>query len=573
MLTLFPPHQVYKQEKDQRGQARRSGTQLSSKPEPDVFLSSRTNPLPRHVDAIVEDDEDVHSPKVRTRQGSAATPPTTSFIPPVPTRSRSVSTSSGIPSHPSRKPSRNASITAAPSSFPRSTNTPDMMVQSRDFRAPRVPDNNGFGGNGGFPARTRVRQRNRDSLDLDDVMNGSDGEEEHEAPQPVRQPPRSPSTPKRANGTAPVSAKTRELMDFLAEGPPEPPVSRDGRDLMNFLADGPQDFSSSVNDSKPKGAGRLQRMISKLNLGNGEKTKPPTEQARVIQPMIQPTPPRPPIINSQQSYGSLSSLANRPIPPRPAPPLSPPSSPSQYHDSSDENRPLRNPPPRKSFQNTTTITRSSPVVEKIPSLPPSPVPAPVIANHDFSDKTTQRRPSPPQVSTNGNFRNDKPPPKEVLTDAHPVVPIRTFSNPPIRKPVPSVVPAPSPSISENDVRDMQRLLASASTADECRLIFDMFMARNGMPKAPKAQVVPYPSPTPSVVKHTARTSVDTVLESSLVELLLGGSAALDITAQQSQSISHSIDGLPQDAGHGQAQNITPPEMSASATYPAVSVGV
>ncbi len=296
---VLTPHQVYKQEKDQRGQARRSGTQLSSKPEPDVFSSSRTNPLPRHVDAIVEDDEDAHSPKVRTRQGSVATPPTTSFIPPVPTRSRSVSTSSGIPSHSSRKPSRNTSITAAPSAFPRSTNTPDMMVQSRDLRGPRALDNNGFGGNGGFPARTRVRQRNRDSLDLDDVMNGSDGEEEQEPSQPVRQPPRSPSTPKRANGTAAVSAKTRELMDFLAEGPPEPPVSNHGRDLMNFLAEGPQDFSSSANDSaKPKSAGRLQRMISKLNLGNGEKAKSPVEPVRVVQPIMQPIPPRPPYYQS-----------------------------------------------------------------------------------------------------------------------------------------------------------------------------------------------------------------------------------------------------------------------------------
>ena len=449
-----------------------------------------------------------------------------------------------------------------------------MMVQSRDLRAPRAPDNSGFGGNGGFPARTRVRQRNRDSLDIDDVMNGSDGEEEQEPPQPVRQPPRSPSTPKRANGTAAVSAKTRELMDFLAEGPPEPPVSNHGRDLMNFLAEGPQDFSSSANDSaKPKSAGRLQRMISKLNLGNGEKAKSPVEPVRVVQPIIQPIPPRPPIINPQQSYGSLSSLANRPIPPRPAPPLSPPSSPSQSHDSSDENRPLRNPTPRKSFQNTTTITRSSPVVEKVPSLPPSPVPAPVAASPDFSEKSSHRRPSPPQVTSNGNFRNDKPPPKEILTDAHPVVPIRTFSNPPTRKPVPSVIPASSPSISENDVRDMQRLLASATTADECRLIFDMFIARNGMSKVPKAQIVPYPSPTPSVVRHTASTGVDTVLESSLVELLLGGLASVDIETAERQPTPHSVDGLPQESGHGHTQNTTLPEMAASVPYLAVPVEV
>ncbi len=91
-----------------------------------------------------------------------------------------------------------------------------------------------------------------------------------------------------------------------------------------------------------------------------------------------------------------------------------------------------------------------------------------------------------------------------------------------------------------------------------------------MSKVPKAQVVPYPSPTPSIVKHTARPGVDTVLENSLVELLLGGLATVDIGSAEQQPTSHSVDGLPQD---GHTQNTNLPEMDASATYPAAPVEV
>ncbi|KAF8204678.1 hypothetical protein BJ912DRAFT_5135 [Pholiota molesta] len=168
--------EVYKQEKDQRT-ARRPGTQLASKPELDSALSSRTN------------------------------------------SQKAISTSASLPSAPIRKPARNTFITVAPSAFPRPPNTiPSLdMVQSRELRGQKMPNNNGF------PPRTRVRQRNRDSMDLDDVMNGSDEEEEEVIVQsPVRQQPRSPATPKRNNAAPAVSAKTRELMDFWPKVLPNP---------------------------------------------------------------------------------------------------------------------------------------------------------------------------------------------------------------------------------------------------------------------------------------------------------------------------------------------------------------
>ncbi|PPQ83130.1 hypothetical protein CVT25_003707, partial [Psilocybe cyanescens] len=551
--------EVYKQEKDQRSATRRPGTHFSSNSEPDIPPASRANSQRlsiRHVDSIVEDEEEQNSPQVRPRRGSnTIIPPVPALSAVLPARARSVSTSSALQT-PVRKPLRNPSLKAAPSSFSHVTTASDM-VQTRDIRYGKPSENNGF------PPRTRVRQRNRDSLDLDDVMNGSDDDQEPEVP--VRQQPQSSPGPRRANAPPikpAVSAKTRELMDFLAEGPPEsglPQVSKNGKELMDFLADGPPDFgnnSSTIDPFKPKGAGRLQRMISKLNLGNGEKVKTVSEGPKTPhsttsvkqQQMQPPTPIRPNGINTKSS---MASLANRPIPPRPAqlmqsqppPPLSPPSSP---HDSSDENKSMLN-LSRKPYYDTSfsrdpslheksISERASPVIQASP-VSQSPTPRP-----DNYHRSTPPLPSN-RTNGNGSIRHDRVP-KEVLTDVQPFVPVRTTSIPsPTRKPAPSVITAGLPAIPEPDVRDMQRLLANATTADECRLIFDMYMARNGIPRVPKASMVPYPSPSPSVVKHAPYVEEATV-ENSLVELFLGGMAGPELPSELVHVEDEVIDGMP-----------------------------
>ncbi|KAH9482340.1 hypothetical protein JR316_0004438 [Psilocybe cubensis] len=547
--------EMYKQEKDQRSATRRPGTHFSSNSEPDIPPASRLNsqrqPL-RHVDSIVEDDEEHSSPTPRTRKLSTTVPPVPPLSPVLPARARSISTSSALHAA-SRKPLRNPSLSAASSSFSQSDKASNM-VQSRDMRYGKPSEGNGF------PPRTRVRQRNRDSMDLDDVMNGSD--DDHEPDVPVRQQPQSPPGARRVNAPPikpAVSAKTRELMDFLAEGPPDsgpPPahVSKNGRELMDFLADGPPDFgnnAATVDPFKPKGAGRLQRMISKLNLGNAEKIKTGSEAPKTphstTSPRTQqpPTPVRP---NGIATKASMGSLANRPIPPRPAqlmqpppPPISPPSSP---HDSSDENKSMRN-LPRKPHHDTSfsrdpslheksISERASPVIQPASPIPQSPTPRP-----DSYSRSTP----PMRMNGNGTARQDRVP-KEVLSDAQPLVPVRTTSIPsPTRKPVPSVLSTGLPAIPEPDVRDMQRLLASATTADECRLIFDMYMARNGIPRVPKPSTVPYPSPSPSVVKHTPYVEEATV-ENSLVELFLGGMTGPEATSELPYSEDGVTDGMP-----------------------------
>jgi len=524
---------VYKQEKDQR--SNRRPVPLSFKPETEPSSShTPQGPSLRHVDSIVEDDEESSSPKQfrshRTRQASVATPPRASSST-IPNRTRSVSASSAVTRNVARTPVRSPNGNV-PSSFPPPVASPPpssgaKMVQSREHLTHHGREDSGF------PPRTRIIQKNRESLDLDDVMGGSD-DEENLSLTAVKIKPRQPVSPKRSTPTHTVSARTRELIDFLAEGPPEPPVSKEGKELLDFLAQGPPSSlhnSSAISlDSKPK-AGRLQRMISKFNLGNTEKAKGSSDSP------LKPTHPsagrlgveRSPM-QPKSSSATLSSLANRPIPPRPPRPISPPSSPSPSRGSFDEN--FADGSPRTPSVPQEAAAVRGKLANSIPTIPHT--------NKEVQQKPISRALSSP-VNENGNTKNGY---SVVPTnDTLPIIPSRTTSHPasPTRKPVPAIsppvmandLPAITPTIasqalSATDARDMHRLLSSATTADECRIIFDMFLARSGISGEPKTMVVPYPSPSPSLVKQSHFAVKETSLETSLVELLLCGSAVSEV---------------------------------------------
>lgn len=524
--------EVYKQEKDQRSNRRPVPLSFKPETEPPSSHTPQGTSL-RHVDSIVEDDEESSSPKQfrthRIRQASVATPPSASSST-VPNRTRSVSASAGsrnVARTPVRSPNGNVPSSFLPpvASPPPSSNA--KMVQSREHLMHRGREDSGF------PSRTRIIQKNRESLDLDDVMGGSDDEEDLSFTS-AKVKPRQPVSPKRSTTTHPVSARTRELMDFLAEGPPEPPVSKEGKELLDFLAQGPPSplyNSSAISlDSKPK-AGRLQRMISKLNLGNPEKAKgsssSPLKPAQLStgRQGVERSP-----MQHKSSTATLSSLANRPIPPRPPRPISPPSSPSPSRGSFDEN--FAGGSPRTPFVPQEAAAVKGNLANSVPTIPHT--------NKEVQEKPLSRALSSP-VNGNGNTKNGY---SVVPTnDTLPIIPSRTTSHPasPTRKPVPAISPSvmttdppattptiTSQALSATDARDMHRLLSSATTADECRIIFDMFLARSGVAGEPKPMVVPYPSPSPSLVKQSHFTAKETSLETSLVELLLGGSAVSEV---------------------------------------------
>ncbi|KAJ7591469.1 hypothetical protein C8J56DRAFT_935648 [Mycena floridula] len=470
--------EVYKQEKD-RGN-RRPSPLLVGKPDVPPASSnppSRANgrrPSLAQVNPIVEDDEEI-----------IKSPPKT----------RSFASNTDNPGH-----SRKSTLTES-----------TMPPPTRQFTGgPK-----GFDAEP-FPQKKRRIQHNRESLDLDAVMAGSDDDDDDE--EPVAEAPKNtvsspkPLPPKR---TVKVSQTTRDLMNFLDEGPPEaPPVSKAGRELMDFLAEGPPDagygggysssgFNSSMESGKNnKGSGRLQRMISKLSIG-GAAEKARAEEISRGSPRKAPSTPLRSQVHTQSSSSNLAALANRPIPPRP-PPISPPSSPSdeQYGHQAAVNR------------------RGGSAWEQ--NAPLAAVPAKTYENGHGNDingaksevEESARRPTPHKASANVVTGDS------IVKTASP--PVKSSSKPS----TPPTAPATS-RITPTDVQELRRMMTRATSADECRLIMDMFLAKSGTPLEPADFDVPYPSPSLSD-KPEKPSGADTPLENSVVELFLGGEMPVEV---------------------------------------------
>ncbi|KAF8915243.1 hypothetical protein CPB85DRAFT_1433156 [Mucidula mucida] len=532
--------EVHKQEKERSDRRAPLSTPDSIPSTPSRAHGRR--PSLRHVDSINEDEE-LHPPSASNNHLSHT--PSTPNAPSASTSgNRSRSQSNASPSHLLRKSSKSGI-----SSPPKVPPTPPVPMAQPWSTGPK-----GFGGDP-FPMKTRRKQVNRESLDLDAVMAGSDDEmmDEDEPPKP------NPTTPKRV---AKVSTTTRDLMSFLDAGPPStgppgpgnyatppkamgypatnaprsmnppaanpramnstssntPKVSRAQRDLLDFLNEGPPDYMvntppttiSFAENEKPKNAGRLQRMMSKLSMSNERSRHGADDTPRSLR--RQPSQPT----SILQSKASNNSLINYALP-RP-PPISPPASPAQdelvtmdYSMSSVRARrpsvahtPTRTPPPKWELEPPApapTRTSSHDVVEK--SAPP----VAKVHNHTPLEKVHNTR-----RDTIINAPRKAPPP--IVAEA-------ALPPPPTTPPVPA-----QPTLTE--AQDMQRLIAKATSAEECRLIVDMFLARAGVPIESKTveMDVPYPSPSPSDTLHDTSAS-EIALEQMLVEFMLGSEAAPD----------------------------------------------
>ncbi|KAJ3879534.1 hypothetical protein F5051DRAFT_370814 [Lentinula edodes] len=555
--------EVYKQEKDQRGGRPKPPPLPTGNPELDLPTSIPPRPFRRpsapNVSSIVEDEEEspiTRPTHPRMRQTSVASPPPQTLVI-ANTRARSQSAAA-----PPVK--RKASKTALASS---STPSSAAIMQNREVRIPQAFDGPGI------PQKTRKVQKNRESLDLDDVMAGSDDEEFDETE--IVSPSKSfaSSTPSNMR----VSARTKELMDFLNDGPPptgsndfggrppinHPPVSKAGRELIDFLAQGPPDFgppSQAVTDNgstKSKGSGRLQRMISKLKLGESDKG---SRQPSIDDLRKTPTTPsyhRPPLL-MKASNGSLSTFGNRPIPPRPPQTqmISPPSSPA--YDPADISPSIFSPAaPSTPKVRQTSVLPSSGIrktlnrdQEAAPTLvAPSQPYQPPVADKLQQLKVSRSTSSRENVRSEFDLEDTRPLPKSTPST------ISEHSAPKkIAEIQPSTIrvspPAIETSVSERktlspdtathtpgvtasgitmvDAQDMKRLMAKATTPEECRLIMDMFMAKAGIPVEQTEYDVPYPSPSSADPPNSRpSSSSDTALEISLVELFLGGEPSLD----------------------------------------------
>ena len=496
--------QVYNKQKVLRAGAKPpSAAEGNNPPKPTLRSAASSKSLPK---SFIRDRDEIPEP-----------------VPPTPTRSRSRNSSfsgvlfgAGGSSSNGSGLKRKISVTNA---------TP---VSSLDRKQSNLMVDTSLG----TPKRNRPqkgRARNRESLELDDVMDGDEDLGE-----------KVPMTPK-APAPIATSASTRELIDFLAEGPPpSPPRSQ-----------------TPVPNEKPKG--RFGRMVSRL--GRGPSTEqlnhlpPPSSAGQAValsggaqiqrsQTFVSSVTRTPSQVKKQRSHGNLSnngsgtSLNNiqiqapLPLVPLPRPPPMPnranglvvPPSPShstEYHTTqsapaTEAKRQLsihrKAVPQWDGDVNTSSPPANSPTVErKRPNGIVTSASAPVTPRENAFA-------TPPPSAR----KRDTPIIPERGATVQPIAPNSTSPSP-IRsnssstsvsvstKYIPSL-----PATQASDVQEMRLMVARATSVAEAKLLVDMFLAQWGFPVVT--------SDATAAVEHAATLTVEQQYGkhgAGVVEMLLG----------------------------------------------------
>ncbi|KIP10405.1 hypothetical protein PHLGIDRAFT_115528 [Phlebiopsis gigantea 11061_1 CR5-6] len=611
--------EVYKQEKRK---PRATGEETPAEVEVKRAVSVRRVQA-RLVDAITEDEEPTMSIKAppspvlnvitpRTRQTSlnATSPPTPTSNP----RSRTITLS--VTQASQKKTEQGRTRPSMPSA-----------VQRSGVRTPKREDSGASSiqlPQDGRPPRTRKVARNRESLDLDDVMGLVDDDDDD-----AKTIPQTPAS--RQNPSKPyISKSARDLIDFLDEGPPLETLQRPNRNPSMI----------SLESSKSR-SGRLHRMMSKLNLGgSGDKLSGKAESVRSLRSpssaiatspppsfmqtpaslrgptVIVATPPPPPASLSLSAALSSYMTPERSPPqqqpqpqtqpqPRPEPVRATAPSPTRrmsitrkpvpaWDERQDTLRVLTSGQPQQGEQPSEKSSRraspnrkssSSKRTTPLDAFPP--VPTTVNVNgvvHD-SDSDVIRRASMASTKRYTPIRSDFPSPSTPSPPLHPspspsirlalesplattpasgspiiaTSPLVCDSAPEVNNtswpPTPpsssrditildsaldaaeasaaeNAVAADAPAFTAEQAQDLRRLLSVATTADECRLLVDMFLIKSGfpLPSAKDEEVAPAPAASKEVEQIASKIETfNEDIERSLVFLLLGdGESELDV---------------------------------------------
>lgn len=440
----------------------------SHSPPEQAKRTSGSTPTLRRAGSIIssEDDRSMHRPPPtsRPRQLSAATASghTASSFTRVRASSTTTDSSTALSNAFPNKHTLSDSTSAVSDQRPASGATArrKALPQQLDLNASR-------------PSRARNVTRSRESLDPEDTMAGSDDDDMGEL-KPF-------ASPKQRDRQPGFSTSTKELIAFLAEGPPE---------LTS--GENPPSFSTT-----PKKSGRLQKMISRITLAS-DTARPPRKMT------VGSGDP------SSKSMTNLSPLANRPVPPR-YPTSGPSSATSSERGSADQAgtgtgaypRPRAQSYVQKPFPacDDKSVEREA-VTSSVPSLSPgmegrplgTTTPIPVISRRSLEIDVSQpvqpiKSPpsptSPPAASVIAlvDIEDATPIPAVQLPSSHPTafqhIPYKAAS--PLRQKVapPSTLQTspPTPFILEH-AREMRTMLEHATSAAECRILVDMFLARS-----------------------------------------------------------------------------------------------
>jgi hypothetical protein len=339
-------------------------------------------------------------------------------------------------------------------------------------------------------------------------------------------------------------SESRTLSNFKTPRPPK--ISKSARDLIDFLDQGPPvDFTPPRPPHSPatssfKSAGRFQRMMSKLT-GSPSSEKLREEGAKLRRTPVVNTsfnnsngatnPPQTPV--KQVPAVVVATPPPRLLPVSPSQQATPPRSPTVNHDSSR------------------LIQRKTSIRKKVPPLHPEMETSAFAPRPPSVSRVLPDEPSRPPALTDGNEQlngiNETAPPSFSLPEPEPrsrtsvdtiasdkIVFRRPTPTPPskitveIATPASTPLPVPAQQSSPQDVelslnathaQSLRQLMSTATTADECRVLVDMFLARVGFPVDRSTNVDPYPSP----ISSTDPSDVD--LESSVIETLLGGDSS------------------------------------------------
>jgi len=388
------------------------------------------------------------------------------------------------------------------------------------------------------PRRKRKIRQNRESMDIDAIMNGSE-EGSESSPDPGDQATQSRARP------YPVSKATKDLISFLEEGPP-PDVQPTRTATVSTV-------SLTPTTKSAKSGNRLQRMISKLNLSKEDRMLQDSRGRRVGSASAPGTP----LVSSVRSLGTnLPPLppSVKPVPPPvlsipPTAPLSPPTSSQPSPDDDDARSPAsRNDRhPRKMSirkavpnwatadqgpRNRDTSVASSPHTVYTPSssiasptqngqaqsrLPPTPAPEAKKANghtHDnhklpgsdspveiptpASGLETPSHSPAPRESENGRADHplpDLPRPRPTRLNRRSMNDEKVNSAGRLSGRLAHLPVTPTPSLSESLALDLRKLMSQATSADECRLLLDTILTRAGIttPYSPVLDTTTTPS--------------------------------------------------------------------------------
>lgn len=408
------------------------------------------------------------------------------------------------------------------------------------------------------PRRKRKIQRNRESMDIDAIMNGSEGSES--SPDLGDQATQGRAPP------YPVSKATKDLISFLEEGPPP--------DVQPARTATVSTVSLTPTTKSAKSGNRLQRMISKLNLSKDDRVV----QDPRVRGVGSASAPATPLVSSVRSLGTNLPPLPPSVKPVPPPvlsipnslPLSPPTSSQPSPDDDDSRSPAsrndrqpRKMSIRKAVPNWGTANQgavaartrdtgvtssphtaytSSPSIASstLPTqngqaqsrLPPTPAPEAKKANgHTRDNHKLPGSDSPVEIPTPTSVLetpSHSPAPRENENE-HPLPdPPRSRSSRPNRRSMnvndekanparrlsgrPPQSPAtPTPSLSESLALDLRKLMSKATSADECRLLLDTILTRAGISTS-YSPVLDTDTTTPSDIEP---------LEKALILHLLG----------------------------------------------------